>query len=378
MIPDPPRVFLSPPDVRDLEKKMIEEAITSNWVAPIGPDLDAFEAELCEISARGQAICLTSGTAALHLAVHALGLGPGDRVAVASFTFAASANPVVYVGAEPYFVDSEACSWNLSPELLEAGIVHSRREGRPIRAVVAVDLYGQCADYEAIEAICDHHGVVLIDDAAEALGSEAFGRPAGSFGHIGVFSFNGNKIITTSGGGALVTDDDVLAARVRSLATQARQPVAHYEHHEVGFNYRLSNLLAAFGRAQLATLGDRLARRRGINERYRAELAELPVTFMPVPDWSDPNHWLSTIVLTDEAPAGAEDLRLALEAVDIESRPLWKPLHLQPCFAGLDGMIDGTSERLFERGLCLPSGSGLTDDEQGRVIAVLGDRLARS
>lgn len=378
MTADIPRVYLSPPDVGELETKMVTEAIASNWVAPIGPDLDAFEDELGEASNRRHAIGLTSGTAALHLAVHSLGIGSGDRVAVASFTFAASANPVVYVGAEPFFIDSEPESWNISPELLEVGIIRSRREGRPIKALVAVDLYGQCADYLAIEAICDHHGIVLIDDAAEALGSRAFGRPAASFGRIGVFSFNGNKVITTSGGGALVTDDDALAARVRSLASQAREPVIHYEHREIGFNYRLSNLLAAFGRGQLSTLADRLGRRRDINTRYRAEFADLPVWFMPIPAWSEPNHWLSTIVLTNDAPVSVEEVRLALERVNIESRPLWKPLHLQPCFEGTGRVVDGTSERLFERGLCLPSGSGLTWTEQTRVIDVVHEQLARS
>ncbi len=370
------RIYLSPPDVGDLETKMVTEAIASNWVAPVGPDLDAFEDELSEASGRRHTVGLTSGTAALHLAVHALGIGPGDRVAVAAFTFAASANPVVYVGAEPFFIDSESESWNISPELLEVAIVRSSREGHPIKALVAVDLYGQCANYLAIEAICDHHGVILIDDAAEALGARAFGRPAASFGHVGVFSFNGNKVITTSGGGALVTDDDVLAARVRSLATQAREPVAHYEHREVGFNYRLSNLLAAFGRGQLSTLADRLARRGDINARYRAEFADLPVSFMPIPSWSEPNHWLTTIVLGEDAPVTVEDVRLALERVDIESRPLWKPLHLQPCFDGAGRVVDGTSERLFERGLCLPSGSGLTHAEQTRVIDAVRECLA--
>ncbi len=368
------RIFLSPPDVRGTESKMVEEAIASNWVAPIGPDLDAFEDELAEQCGREHVVCLTSGTAAIHLALLALGIGPGDRVAVATFTFAASANPVVYVGAEPFFIDSESTSWNISPELLEAAIDQSQSEGKPIKALVAVDLYGQCADYQAIEAICDRYGVMLIDDAAEALGSHAFGRPAASFGHVGIYSFNGNKIITTSGGGALATDDPTIAARVRSLATQAREPVAHYEHREIGYNYRLSNVLAAFGRAQLATLGERLARRQEINERYKSEFADLPVSFMPIPAWSEPNHWLTTIVL-DDSRVSVDNVRVALEELGIESRPLWKPLHLQPCFEGAGHLVDGTSERLFAGGLCLPSGSGLRDVDQDRVVAAVRQQL---
>ena len=362
------RIYLSPPDVRGHESKMVEEAIASNWVAPIGPDLDAFEAELGEQCGRQHVVCLSSGTAAIHLALCAHGIGPGDRVAVATFTFTASANPVIYVGAEPFFIDSESTSWNISPDLLDLAIVQSRQEGKPIRALISVDLYGQCADYMAIEAICERHGIILIDDAAEALGARAFNRPAGSFGDTGVFSFNGNKIITTSGGGALITDDETIADRVRSLATQARESVAHYEHREVGYNYRMSNLLAAFGRGQLATLTDRIGRRREINEIYRSAFEDLPVTFMPVPSWSQPNNWLTTIVLAEDANTTKEKVRILLELDGIESRPLWKPLHMQPCFEFASSTVDGTSEGLFERGLCLPSGSGMTCLQQEQVI----------
>lgn len=372
MIPyDQSRVFLSPPDIGEAERKLVDEAILSNWAAPIGPDLDAFEAEIGEVVDRSEVVALASGTAAIHLALIALGIGPGDRVAVATFTFAASANPVVYVGAEPYFIDADPATWNMSPELLREGFGRSEREGRPIRAVIAVDLYGQCADYAQIALICEEYGAALIEDSAEALGAYASGRPAGSFGQIGIFSFNGNKIITTSGGGALVTDDARIARQVRHLATQAREPVLHYEHRAVGYNYRLSNLLAAFGRGQLATLGRRVARRQAIAERYADAFADLDVSQMPVPEWSEPNWWLSTMTLNTTLPVDPSVVVCALDRANIESRPVWKPLHLQPVFAGVDGVIDGTSEGIFRRGLCLPSGSSLSDRDQERVIDIV-------
>jgi len=360
------RIYLSPPDVGEPERLALEAAFRSGWVAPVGPDLDAFEAEVAGVG-------LASGTAALHLALKELGVGPGDDVICSTFTFAATANAITYCGAQPVLIDSEASSWNLSPDLLAEELSARAHAGRPPAAVLVVDLYGQCADYDRILPLCAEHGVPVLEDAAESLGASASGRPAGSFGAAAAFSFNGNKIITTSGGGMLVTDDEKMARRARYLATQAREPGAHYEHVEVGYNYRLSNLLAALGRAQLAGLADRVARRRAIHARYREALDGLPgIGFQPVGPGQEPNCWLTCITL-DPAVAAAtpEHLRRALEAEDIEARPTWKPMHLQPVFAACPARIDGTSEQLFATGLCLPSGSSLSADDHDRVITIL-------
>jgi dTDP-4-amino-4,6-dideoxygalactose transaminase len=365
------RIYLSPPDVGALERDLVIAAIDSNWVAPVGPDLDAFEHDLAAISSRQQAVGVSNGTAGLHLCLHALGIGAGQRVAVSTFTFAASANAIAYTGAEPVFIDSEASSWNIDVDLLAAALDEGRRSGRPIAAVLAVDLYGQCCDYDRVDDVCKLYGAVLISDAAESLGAKYKGRDAGSVGHAAVFSFNGNKIITTSSGGMVVTDDHAFAQRLRYLATQAREPAPHYEHIEVGFNYRLSNLLAAFGRGQVATLFDRVVRRRAINRRYRAEFAELPVTFAPIPEWSEPNYWLSCFAIDPDASVEPEQIRLALEEHDIESRPLWKPMHVQAVFKAAPSYLNGVSDDLFRRGLCLPSGSSLGENEQARVIEIV-------
>ena len=365
------RVFLSPPDVGQLERQFVNAAIDSNWVAPVGPDLDAFEADLAFWSGRQYAVGVSTGTAGIHLCLHALGIGEGDRVAVSSFTFAATANAVAYTGATPVFIDSEAASWNMDADALAEACEQGLREHRPIRALVAVDLYGQCCDYERLQAVCDRYELVVIGDAAEALGATNGVRKAGSFGLAAVFSFNGNKIITTSGGGMIVTDDAAFAQRLRYLATQAREPVAHYEHTEIGFNYRLSNILAAFGRGQIATLGERIGRRKAVNQRYRDGFNHLPVEFMPVPSWSTPNYWLTCMTLTPDARVDREAVRLALEAHDIESRPLWKPMHQQPVFKAADSVLTGVSDDLFARGICLPSGSALSTEDQDRVIEIV-------
>lgn len=362
------RIHLSSPDVGAAERAALLAAFDSGWIAPVGPDLAAFEAELHTVTGR-HAVALSSGTAALHLALLAVGVRPGDDVFVSTFTFAASANAVTYCGARPVFVDSDDISWNMSPALLAEALADAARRGQLPRAVVVVDLYGQCADHGAIARVCSEHGVAVVEDAAEALGATYRGRPAGSMGDVAVLSFNGNKIMTTSGGGVLLADDTEVVDRARYLATQARQPAVHYEHTEVGFNYRLSNLLAALGRAQLGRLPEMIARRLEINERYRCAFADLPMTFMPVPDWSRWNGWLTCVVFDE--PAHRDAAMAALDAVDIESRPLWKPLHLQPAFAECAAIVDGTSERLFEHGLCLPSGSVLTDDDVDRVIATV-------
>jgi FlaA1/EpsC-like NDP-sugar epimerase/dTDP-4-amino-4,6-dideoxygalactose transaminase/lipopolysaccharide/colanic/teichoic acid biosynthesis glycosyltransferase len=364
------RIWLSPPDVRAPERASLLEALDSGWVAPVGPDLDAFEAELAERCGVSHAVALSSGTAALHLALLQVGVSPGDDVLVPTATFAATANAVTYCGARPCFIDVDPLTWQMSPALLAAELAERRDRGNLPAAVLTVDLYGGCANYDAILAICAEHGVPVVEDAAEALGATFAGRPAGSFGAAGVLSFNGNKIITTSSGGALLCHDAESADRARYLATQARRPAAHYEHTEIGFNYRLSNLLAAFGRGQLATLDERIARRRAIQDRYRAAFADIDGLSFPsaIPGCAT-NAWLTCITLEPGiAPFGPGELRLALEAQNIESRPLWKPMHAQPVFRVHPARLDGTADRLFATGLCLPSGSGMSDAELGRVI----------
>ena len=367
------RIYLSPPHVGTVERQLLLEAFDSNWIAPLGPMVDAFEREFAAKVGSPHAAALSSGTAGLHLCLKELGVGVGDVVLVSSFTFAATANAVAYCGATPVFIDSDETSWNLDPNRLREALVDLSRQGKRVKALVCVDLYGQCANYDPILAVAAEFGVPVIEDAAEALGAFYRGRPAGSFGMAAVFSFNGNKIITTSGGGMVVSEDGKLIQRIRYLATQARQPAAHYEHTEIGYNYRLSNLLAAVGRGQLMGLEEKIAVRRRNREWYVRELGGLAgVSFMPIPDWSEPNHWLTCVVIDSKA-AGVdrERVRLALEAVNIESRPLWKPMHLQPVFAGCARYGGEVSERLFRDGLCLPSGSSLTAEEHGRVCAVI-------
>lgn len=357
------RLFLSPPAVGHDEHALVADALASGWVTPLGPHVDAFEAELAATCGVGHVAALSSGTAAIHLALHLLGVGPGDDVLVSTLTFIATANPVTYLGARPVFVDSERASWNLDPDLLAHALHHRARHGRPPKALVVVDLFGQCADYDQIVPLCAEHGVAVVEDAAEALGATHRGRPAGSFGTYGVLSFNGNKIITTGGGGALLGDDAGAIARARWLGSQAREPAAHYEHREVGFNYRLSNVSAALGRGQLRTLHARVERRHAVNARYRSALAELPgVAFAPVAPWGRPNHWL-TCLTVDPAAFGAdrEDVRLHLAAHGVEARPAWKPLHRQPVFAGCEVVGGDVADEVFATGLCLPSGPALTD-----------------
>ncbi len=372
------RIFLSPPDVGPDERAALLAAFDGGWIAPVGPDLDAFEAEVARLAGVGHAAALSSGTAALHLALLLAGVGAGDEVVVPSLTFVATANAVGYLGARPVFVDSDPDTWQIDPALV-AGFLDGRAAaGRLPAAVVTVDLYGQCADADPIAEACARHGVALIEDAAEALGASYRGRPAGSLAPVGIFSFNGNKVITTSGGGMLVSDDGDLVARARHLATQARDDAPHYEHTQPGFNYRLSNLLAALGRSQLRSLPRRIDRRRAIRARYVEALGGRPgVTFMPDADYGRPINWL-TVAQIDPATAGVdrEQLRLALEARDIEARPAWKPLHLQPLFADHERVGGAVVERIFDRGLCLPSGSSLSESDQDRVIDVLDGLLA--
>ena len=375
------RIYLSPPHVTGREAELVAEAIASNWIAPLGPHVDAFERELGLVAGVEHAVALSSGTAALHLALVVLGIGAGDEVACSDLTFAASANAIAYTGATPFFVDADSATWTIDPELLDRAIGERRAAGGNVRAVLAVDLYGQCCDYNALRSVCERHDVALIQDAAESLGATYRDAPAGGQGVLAAFSFNGNKIITTSGGGMLASATRAdLVEHARKLSTQAREPVAHYEHREIGFNYRLSNLLAALGRAQLESLAERVATRRRIRERYSALLDTPGITFMPEAPYGKGNAWLTCVVVDPEAfGADRETIRLALEAEDIEARPLWKPMHLQPIYASHARFGGDVAARLFERGLCLPSGSALTDEQQDRVAAgVLAARRSRA
>lgn len=352
---------------------MLLEAFDSNWIAPAGPDIDAFEREVAERTGTAHAVALSSGTAALHLALILAGVERGDEVLVPSFTFISSAAAVTYLGAYPVFIDCSADSWNLDPALVEEALTEKAAAGRLPSAVVTVDLYGETADYAALESLCRRFEVPLVEDSAEALGATHRGRAAGSFGVAGIFSFNGNKIITTSGGGMLVTQSSQLAERARHLATQAREPFSHYEHNVVGYNYRLSNLLASLGRAQLRGLDSRIERRRRIDQAYWEALSGRPgLSAMPRTRDGGSNFWLTCMLIDPDAfGADRESVRLALEAHDIEARPTWKPLHLQPAFEGVGLVGTGHCARIFDHGLCLPTGSALSAADQSRVIEII-------
>ena len=361
------RIWLSSPDVGPFEREALLAAFDSGWIAPAGPEIAGFESDMSEFIGWEGAVAVSSGTSALHLALLNAGIERGDVVLASTFTFVATVNAIAYCGAEPVLIDASKDTWNLSPELLRAAVERSLKIGKRPKAVVMVDLYGQCADADAIRSICHEYEIVLIEDAAEAVGSTYKGRPAGTLGDIGVFSFNGNKIITTSGGGMVVTPDLGTAQQLRYLATQARQPVAHYEHTEIGFNYRMSNLLAALGRVQLRRLPQMIERRRAINEQYRNGLSSHEVEFMPVPEWSKWNGWLTCVLF--ESGSMRDRVMATLANSEIESRPLWKPMHRQPVYSNAEAEIDGTSEALFDRGLCLPSSSVLSVDEVDEVIS---------
>jgi pyridoxal phosphate-dependent aminotransferase EpsN len=367
------RIYLSPPHMGPDERDLVRETFDSNWIAPLGPQVDAFEREVADYVGVREAAALSSGTAALHLALRLLQLEPGDEVLCSTLTFSASANPIVYEGGKPVFIDSDRATWNMNPELLWAELQACALRGRLPRAVIVVDLYGQCADYDRILPMCAAYGVPVIEDAAEALGADYRGKQAGSFGTMGVFSFNGNKIITTSGGGMLVADDPDLTAQARFLAQQARDPAPHYQHSELGFNYRLSNVLAAIGRGQLRMLPNRVAARRLVNAYYREALADLPgIEFMPQASYGRSNCWLTCLTIQPERfGASREDVRLALEAEYIEGRPVWKPLHLQPVFADCRARGGSVAEDIFEHGLCLPSGSALAIDDLKRIVNIV-------
>jgi len=371
------RIYLSPPHLGAREEELVLEAFRTNWIAPLGPHVDAFEREVCAYTGAPHAVALSSGTAALHLALEALGIGAGDSVWVSSLTFAASVFPLRYVGAVPVFVDADISSWNMDPALFVEALEDAARRNALPRAVVLVHLYGQCADVQPIAEACAAHGVLLIEDAAEALGATYDGRAAGTFGDVGFYSFNGNKIITTSGGGMLVTPHAHVAQRVRMLASQAREPVPHYEHRHVGYNCRLSNVLAGIGRGQLEQLDARVAARRAVFDRYNATIGVLPgIALMPEACYGRTGmrstRWLTTLTIdAKQFGVGYETVRLALEAQQIEARPVWKPMHQQPVFAGCRVIGGSVSDALFATGLCLPSGSSLTVAQQQRVIDVV-------
>jgi dTDP-4-amino-4,6-dideoxygalactose transaminase len=369
-------ILLSTPHLGDEEQKFVKDAFDSNWIAPLGPQVERFERELAEYSGNAHVAALSSGTAALHLGLILLGVKDGDRVYCSSFTFAASANPIRYQRAEPVFIDSDPDTWNMSPAALERALAADKARGTLPRAIVIADLYGQSADMDPLLALCDAYSVPVLEDAAESLGAKYKGRMSGSFGRISIFSFNGNKIITTSGGGALCSADEDLVSRARFLATQAREPAVHYEHSEIGYNYRLSNVLAGIGRGQLRVIDDRIRRRRAIFSLYREGLQGLNgIDWMPEPDGFFSTRWLSALLLGRRAGVNSRRVLEGLRVVGIEGRPLWKPMHRQPVFAGCDyfphSPDHSVSDELFDGGLCLPSGSNLTDVEIERVIAQL-------
>lgn len=367
------RIHLSKADVGELEEQYVVAAIRSGWCAPLGPDVDAFEAEMAETVGVDHALALSSGTAALHLAMLELGAAPGRVVVLPTMTFAATANAVAYTGATPVFVDALGSDANIDPDLLVEAVDTLAAEGADVCVVVTVDLFGRACDYAAIEPVLAERGIPLVEDAAEALGATHGGRSAGAFGRAAALSFNGNKIMTTSGGGMLLSDDGDLVAHARKLSTQAREPVPWYEHAETGYNYRLSNLLAAFGRAQLSRLPAMIERRRAIRRRYAAALEPVGATLLGGPADED-NCWLTGVVFSGEVlPGGVAPLVERLNAQGIEARHLWKPMHQQPLFAGRRTFLSGVADGLFASGLLLPSGSSLTDGEVERVVdAVVG------
>lgn len=374
--------------------KYIDEAFAGDWIVPLGPHVDGFEKDLQDYNQVTHAAALSSGTAALHLALILHDIGPGDIVFVQSFTFSASVNPIIYQGATPVFVDSEPDSWNMSPEALEQAMLaarsgellkdsspaHPLTPSPPKSVILPVHLYGMPANMDAIMAVAQKYDIPVIEDAAESLGSTYKGKHTGTFGKMGVYSFNGNKIITTSGGGALVSEDEALIKKARFLATQARDQAPHYQHSEIGYNYRLSNVLAGIGRGQMEVLPQRIEQRRANHQRYRQYFRKwneqgFDIRFQEEPDGSFSNRWLTCILVDPTTNHGLtrEKIRLALEAANIEARPLWKPMHLQPVFEKYPYFGNGTAERLFEIGLCLPSGSSLADDEFGRIFGVLDE-----
>lgn len=383
MTSETPRIYLSPPDISERDIASVVAALQSGWVAPAGEELARFEKAVCEWTGAAHAIALSSGTAGLHLALKAVGVGQGDVVLMPTLTFAASAFAAQYLGAEPAFIDVSLHDWQMDSALLEQAISTLRSQGKRIGAVLAVDLYGQCGDLCHLRELCERWEVPLVEDAAEALGAFRVDqnkrrRSAGRWGEAGVFSFNGNKILTTSGGGVVITDNLDIARRIRHWSTQSREPFAHYEHCEIGYNYRMSNILAALGRSQMQDLSRKVEQKKTIFETYREGLkAAGDLDWMPIPDGSHPNYWLSCMLLPEEGGKSVEELRQHLERVHCESRPLWKPMHQQPLFQRNFSLLNGTADHLFRRGICLPSGCGLSKDFQRMIIReIIGYLLA--
>jgi dTDP-4-amino-4,6-dideoxygalactose transaminase len=365
------------------EREFVDEAFRTNWIAPLGPNVDAFEREIADYVGSGHAAALSSGTAAIHLALRLLEIGAGDTVFCSSLTFVASVNPIVYQGAEPVFIDSEPESWNMSPAALKKAFDHSIKTGKKPKAVIVVNLYGQSADMDPILDLCNLYGVPIIEDAAESLGASYKGKASGTFGVMGIYSFNGNKIITTSGGGMLVSDTEEFIARARFLSTQARDPALHYEHTQIGYNYRMSNILAGVGRGQIRVLDERVASRRRIYERYRQGLAGCAsLEWMPEPKWSASTHWLTACTVNPEQTGiRSQDLIRKLAEERIEARPVWKPMHMQPIFGKCQSFQHNDNSvcaAIFENGICLPSSSNMTDIQQDRIIETIHKAMAQA
>jgi dTDP-4-amino-4,6-dideoxygalactose transaminase len=371
------KIWLSSPHMSGNEMKYIEEAFRNNHVFPLGPNVSGLENDIKSFTGTANCTCLASGTSAIHLALIMLGVKQGDEVICSSFTFSASANPIIYQGAVPVFIDSESSTWNMSPELLEEAIIDRIAKGKKPKAIIVVHIYGMPAQLDKLMLIATKYGIPIIEDAAESVGSTFDGKHTGTFGEIGIFSFNGNKIITTSGGGALISDHSEYCKKALFLATQARDSAPHYQHSHIGYNYRMSNICAGIGRGQMEVLDQRIAKRRENYFFYLEHLKDikgLSVLSEPSERYYS-NHWLTTILIDPKKTGGIsrEDVRIAFEALGIESRPLWKPMHLQPVFAEYPAYIDGTSEHLFNTGLCLPSSSNITDEERQRVVDKLNN-----
>ena len=368
-----PKIWLSSPHMGGNERKFVNEAFDTNWVAPLGPNVNGLEKDIArfllpEKENNIHVAALSSGTAAIHLGLIILDVKPGDEVICQSLTFSASANPIAYQGATPVFIDSESDTWNMSPEFLEKAIKDRIAKGKKPKAIIPVHLYGMPAKMDEIMAIANRYEIPVLEDAAEALGSHTNGKKCGTYGIISVLSFNGNKIITTSGGGAMVAHEPELAEKARFLSTQARDPAPHYQHSHIGYNYRMSNICAGIGRGQMEVLAERVSQRRANFEWYNKVLSGIDaIHFLKEPDGYYSNRWLTTVLIKHQAIT-RETLRLALDKLNIESRPLWKPMHCQPVFKDAPFYGDGTAEKLFEDGLCLPSGSNLTDEERDRIL----------
>ncbi|MBM7604650.1 pyridoxal phosphate-dependent aminotransferase EpsN [Metabacillus crassostreae] len=378
---DQKRIFLSAPHMSGNEMNYIHDAFETNWIAPLGPNVDAFEKEIAHYVGVSEAVAVSSGTAAIHLALSLLDVKKGDKVFCSTLTFVASANPILYQGAEPVFIDSEPETWNMSPQALEKALKEACMNGNLPKAVIVVNLYGQSAKMDEIVTICNQYNVPIIEDAAESLGSTYKGKASGSFGKFGIFSFNGNKIITTSSGGMLVSNDVEALKKARFLATQAKDHALHYQHSTIGFNYRMSNILAGIGRAQLEVLDERVQARRLLFDRYKQELCSIPgLHFMPQLQHTISNRWLTALTI-DEGVIGTSvpSILKALSEEKIEARPVWKPLHMQPLFEGVNYYSHcenmSVSENLFSTGLCLPSGSNMTEEDQMRVIKCVKELL---